>query len=1056
MTATPITQPISDEQPLQRIVKVRRDYNTWVANETMEDYALRFTARSSRKWSEFRVANTAFGAISFLALEAIGGAVMVSYGFANAFWAIVAVSGLIFLTGLPIAWYAAKYGVDMDLLTRGAGFGYIGSTITSLIYATFTFIFFALEATILSQALKFCFGLPLIWGYLVSVVVIIPLVMHGITLISRLQAWTQPLWLVLMFLPFAFIIGRNPEVISQLPSFAGFSGEGGRFNVLLFGAACSVLLSMVAQIGEQIDFLRFMPEATTRNRRRWTASVLIAGPGWIALGSLKMLGGALLAFVAMQHEIEPMHALEPTEMYRVGFSYVFGSPKLVLIATALFVVLSQIKINVTNAYAGSLAWSNFFARLTHSHPGRVVWLLFNVAIALTLMALDVFRLLEDVLALYSNVAISWVGALFADLVINKPLGLSPKGIEFKRAHLYDINPVGVGAMLIASVFSILAFSGAFGDTARAFSAFIALLTALACAPAIAWLTGGRYYIARSSPPATEREQKCSVCERVYEREDMALCPAYRGPICSLCCSLDARCHDYCKPGANLSAQVGAAMRWLLPRPISSHLNTRLGHYCLLLLVVGGVLATIVAAMYVQEVSLLDPLLGQASAPLRDMSVKTFVAVLMAGGIVCWWLVLTAESRHVAQEESNRQTQLLMQEIEAHRKTDRELQAAKLIAERANLAKSRYITGVSHELRTPLNSLLGYAQMLERDSVSLGQRRLALSVIRRSGDHLVSLIDGLLDIASIESGKLRLETGEIRLTEYLPTLAELMKPQAQAKKITFALEIGERVPEVVRGDGKRIGQILINLLGNAVKFTNRGTVRLKLEYRRDIALFEVHDTGTGLSADEMERIFQPFERGTNARRTIGTGLGLTIAKLLTDLMGGELTVTSQPGAGSVFRLRLFLPAVRNPKPRPVVPALQVNGYLGARRRILVVDNEAIDRQFLVDVLEPLGFELSEAESGIEALQRAPMFRPDLILLDLNMPGIDGRETFELLRRNGLSQAPVIIVSADAMARDEGQLDGALPFVVKPVNVYALLDLIGAQLGLAWTSREAAPA
>jgi cytosine/uracil/thiamine/allantoin permease len=181
----------------QKIFRIRREYNSWVANETLEDYALRYTPRTFRKWSEFRVANTAFGAVSFLALEAIGGAIALSYGFQNALWAILVVGLITFLTGLPISYYAAKYGVDMDLLTRGAGFGYLGSTLTSLIYASFTFIFFALEAAIMGQALQMLLDWPLVVCYLVSSLVVIPLVTHGITLISRLQLWTQPVWLVL-------------------------------------------------------------------------------------------------------------------------------------------------------------------------------------------------------------------------------------------------------------------------------------------------------------------------------------------------------------------------------------------------------------------------------------------------------------------------------------------------------------------------------------------------------------------------------------------------------------------------------------------------------------------------------------------------------------------------------------------------------------------------------------------------------------------------------------------------------------------------------------------
>src|SRR5438445_10528426 len=207
-------------EAVQRVVKVRRDYNTWVANESIEDYALRFTPRSFRKWSELRVANTAFGAASFLVLEAVGATLLVAYGFVNAFWAILATGRIIFLAGVPISRFAARHGVDMDLLTRGAGFGYIGSTVTSLIYASFTFIFFALEAAIMAYALELAFDIPPAWGYLLCALVVIPLVTHGVTVISRLQVWTQPLWIVLLVVPFAYVFQKNPGLLDGLTSCA--------------------------------------------------------------------------------------------------------------------------------------------------------------------------------------------------------------------------------------------------------------------------------------------------------------------------------------------------------------------------------------------------------------------------------------------------------------------------------------------------------------------------------------------------------------------------------------------------------------------------------------------------------------------------------------------------------------------------------------------------------------------------------------------------------------------------------------------------------------------
>ena len=218
-------------------MKVRRDYNSWVATETLEDYALRFTPHGFRRWSEWQVANTAFGAASFLVLEAVGGTLLINYGFTNAFWAILVAGLLIFLIGTPISYYAARYGVDMDLLTRGAGFGYMGSTITSLIYASFTFIFFALEAAIMAYALELCFGIPPVWGYLVCSLAVIPLVTHGITVISRLQTFTQPVWVVMLALPYAAILFRQPGALQGWVAFQGLERNAEGFDWAAFGAA---------------------------------------------------------------------------------------------------------------------------------------------------------------------------------------------------------------------------------------------------------------------------------------------------------------------------------------------------------------------------------------------------------------------------------------------------------------------------------------------------------------------------------------------------------------------------------------------------------------------------------------------------------------------------------------------------------------------------------------------------------------------------------------------------------------------------------------------------
>jgi len=696
------------------------------------------------------------------------------------------------------------------------------------------------------------------------------------------------------------------------------------------------------------------------------------------------------------------------------------------------------------------------------------------------MELDVFQALGKVLGLYSNIAIAWMMAVVADLVINKPMGWSPKGIEFKRAHLYDVNPVGVGAMGVASLLSIVAYLGVLGPMAQAFSALIALVTALVVSPLIAWWTGGRYYIARSPLPDSDagpykRLTRCVICERDYEGDDMAQCPAYQGAICSLCCTLDARCNDLCKPHARASVQWNAMLRALLPRPVWPYLETGLGHYLLLMAIVVPLLGGLFAVLYHQGLpAVVEPgsVLAQA---LKLGFVKAFAALLLVSGIVAWWLVLTQKSRQVAQEESNRQTQalneqtqVLRREIESHRRTDEQLQQAKLQAELANQAKSRYITTVSHELRTPLNSILGYAQLLEEDASVPPHRRQAVAVIRRGGDHLLSLIERTLDISRIEAGKLRLDNKPMRFRECVQEIVRLFELQAAAKGIVFVRALSEALPEVVRADEKRLRQILINVLGNAVKFTHVGRVEFRLTYAREMATFEIEDTGPGISAADIEHVFEPFGRSseTSALASGGTGLGLTIAKMLTDLMGGELTVQSTSAAavasgaasstGTVFRIRLFLPEVRGVRVEEELPRQVRIGYAGPRKRVLVVDNEEIDRELMVSVLEPLGFQIEQAASGHACLALLAGSAPDAILMDLAMPGIDGWATVRAIREQGLSSAPIAIVSGNAFDKGlENEVGiGAEDFILKPVRVNELLDWLGTRLQLDWL--EAAPA
>jgi len=1039
----------------QRVFLKRRKYNQWVANETLEDFALRYTARRARKWSGARVANTALGIVSFLALEAIGGAITLQYGFVNSMWAIIVVCALIFLTGLPVCYYAAKTGLDIDLLTRGAGFGYIGSTISSLIYASFTFIFFALEAAIMSMALTLLFGISLSWAYVISALVVIPLVTHGISRISRFQLWTQPIWLIFQIAPLAYILFHQSDSLSTWTHFTGLNEAGdASFNLLLFGAAAAVIFPLIAQNGEQVDFLRFLPDPKeTKKNTKWWLALVLAGPGWSIVGLIKLFIGSFLAVLALQHSVPADLADDPAHMYQVAFSYVTQNPDLALILAGVFVIISQLKINVTNAYAGSIAWSNFFSRLTHDHPGRIVWLIFNVAIALLLMELGLYQAFETILITYSTLVLAWIGSLVADLVINIPLKLRPKEIEFKRGHLYDINPVGVFSMLFASTLAIFGQLNFFGETFKALSPFIALFVPFITAPLIAWLTGGKYYLARKVSNFEDIQQteiKCLVCENLFDQEDMSQCPAYEGNICSLCCSLESSCHDQCRPSAHIKAQTHDVLSWFFPHKIVRYIHSVVGHFLVILFFTSILMAALLALVYVPT----NMSSTEVSIAIKNVLWQTFFLLMIVTGVLVWLYVLAESSRRKAYEESQRQNDLLMREIKAHEKTSQQLQIAKESAVTANHAKSRYLSGVSHELRTPLNTIYGYAQILENDKKLPVKNQKAATAIRKNSEYLADVIEGLLEISKIEARRLDLYRDQVKITAVIEQLVEMFSSQAAAKNISFHYKCKNILPDYVTVDEKRLRQILINLLSNAIKFTEAGGVELTLTYRNEVANFIIRDTGIGIKPEDQERIFEPFERVRSEKQqhTTGTGLGLSISKLLSSLMGGDISLQSEYGKGTTFNFRILLPVAHELKSRSIEEK-SICGYHEAVKTILVVDDEPYHRSFIIDLLTPLGFNVLQAYNAEAALSVANTNNIDLFLLDVSLPEMDGWMLAAKLK--GLyHETPIIMLSANAIEDHRKELASQLhsQYLTKPVHLASLLEKIGYALALNWVYND----
>lgn len=425
----------------------------------------------------------------------------------------------------------------------------------------------------------------------------------------------------------------------------------------------------------------------------------------------------------------------------------------------------------------------------------------------------------------------------------------------------------------------------------------------------------------------------------------------------------------------------------------------------------------------------------------------------------------ALQQHAAQLE--RQAAALTQAKAAAEAAREEAETQRENAERANRAKSTFLATMSHDLRTPLNGILGYAQILLRDA-SLGeQQRHGLAIIQDSGNHLLRLIDDVLDLSKIEAGRMELSPHVTHLPSLLNDIVSMIQLQAQAHAVTFHSQIDDALPEHVVVDDRRLRQIVINLLDNAVKFANGGDVTFLVE-RGDTASpagaaerctlrFGVRDTGVGIAPEQLARIFEPYEQVGQPRVKVhGTGLGLAISRRLVDLMDGRLTVDSSPGEGSQFWLTLQLPIAEAAGPPPV-SADQVIGYEGAPVTILVIDDQRINRMVLNRILTGLGFTVLDADSGQAGVALARAHAPDVILLDLVMPEMDGYETAAALRElPELAQTSIVAVSASAFQEDINRslAAGCNAFLSKPVNADQLLRLLADLRQLTWRLAEPA--
>ncbi len=588
--------------------------------------------------------------------------------------------------------------------------------------------------------------------------------------------------------------------------------------------------------------------------------------------------------------------------------------------------------------------------------------------------------------------------------------------------------ISVGA---AAVISTIAFSGLLGAFAQAYSWLIAAIISFITAPLIAWITEGKYYIARKSWPIHRADTlvKCSVCDTTYAQTDSAHCTFHQAPICSLCCTLESNCKDECKPATH--SMLNIYQDWVarlldatFKRSVSRQNSLRVANFSVLWVVIMVVTALTMWLTFPAASKVFSP---AVMADLEPYLHRIFIGLAVVASIATWWMVLVTESRNLAEEE---------------------LRTARDRAESATRAKGEFLANMSHEIRTPMNAVIGMAYLALKTPLNPKQRDY-VDKIRVAAASLLGIINDILDFSKVEAGMLEVEKIDFQLDQMLATVSTVCAYKADEKGLQLQVESSPAIPQALLGDPLRLGQVLTNLVNNAVKFTERGQVTVSAELLRqdgdEVELrFAVRDTGIGMTPEQIDRLFKAFSQadGSTTRKYGGTGLGLSISKHLVELMQGRIWVESVPGQGSVFYFTTVARLGQSGNESAAADDAPVAENALAGIKVLLVEDNEVNRQIATELLASVGATVDVAVNGAEAVAHLQRLGPSAyaaVLMDLQMPVMDGFQATRALRADArFTGLPIIAMTAYALNEErERCLDAGMnDHVTKPIEPQAL--------------------